>query len=92
MSNATNDRQQREIALIQFLHTIQRPDHPIEEIDEQRHLTESGLIDSLAVLQIIAYLEQTYEIDFRDQGIDPGDLTSVAAILYLIERRISGQP
>ena len=91
MREATNDRQQRKATLIQFLRTIQRPDHPIDDIDEHRHLTESGLIDSLAVLQIVAYLEQTYHIDFQDQGIDPGDLTSVASILGLIERKTAGQ-
>jgi acyl carrier protein len=91
MSKATNDRQRRKADLIQFLRTIQRPDQPIDDIDEDRHLTESGLIDSLAVLQIVAYLEQTYHIDFQDQGIDPGDLASVASILELIERKTAGQ-
>lgn len=91
MSKAADDRQQRKTALIRFLRTIQRPDRPIDDIEEDRHLTESGLIDSLAMLQIVAYLEQTYHIDFQDQGVDPGDLTSVASILELIEQKTAGQ-
>ena len=72
--------------LIHFLRTIQRPDFPLQEIDGELSLVESGLIDSLALLQIITYLEQTYDIDFREKGIDPGELRSVNAILEFIAR------
>ncbi|MBF8254507.1 MAG: Carrier domain-containing protein, partial [Deltaproteobacteria bacterium] len=55
-------------------------------IDGDLSLVESGLIDSLALLQIITYLEQAYGIDFREKGIDPGDLRSVNAILEFVTR------
>lgn len=80
------DREKEKTELIDFLRTIQRPDYPLDEIDENLGLTESGLIDSLALLQIITYLEQTYDMDFRERGIDPGELRSVSAILDLIVR------
>ena len=72
--------------LINFLRTIQRPDFPLQEIDGDLSLVQSGLIDSLALLQIITYLEQTYGIDFREKGIDPGELRSVNAILEFVAR------
>jgi len=78
--------ERRKTDLVDFLRTIQRPDFPLQEIDGDLSLVESGLIDSLALLQIITYLEQTYDIDFRETGIDPGDLRSVNAILELIAR------
>jgi len=81
------DREQNRKNLIAFLRTIQRPDFPLNEIDETLALTDSGLIDSLALLQIVTYLEQTYNMDFRETGIDPGDLRSVATILDLIARQ-----
>ena len=84
--NNVNDRPQRKAALIEFLRTIQRPDHPIDTIPEGQKLVESGLIDSLALLQIVSYLEETYRIDFREKGVNPADLGSVGAILDLIER------
>jgi len=49
-------------------------------------LVESGLIDSLALLQIVSYLEQTYSVDFSERGIDPDDLRSVRSIIELIVR------
>jgi len=79
------DRQQRKADLIKFLGTIQRPDYSIEEIDENQSLIESGLIDSLAVLQIVSYLEENHNINFLERGLDPGQLSSVGAILDLME-------
>lgn len=85
INKATMDRQQRKADLIHFLSTIQRPEFSIEDIDESQSLVESGFIDSLAVLQIISYLEETYNIDFRERGVDPGELSSIGAIMDLIE-------
>jgi acyl carrier protein len=47
---------------------------------------ESGLIDSLALLEIVAFLEEQYRIDFAAIGLEPAQLTSVSGILDLIER------
>jgi acyl carrier protein len=80
------DREQHKLNLIEFLRTIQRPDYPLDDIDEESSLVESGLIDSLALLQIVSYLEQTYRVDFNERGIDPEDLRSVNSILELIGR------
>ena len=78
--------EQRKTDLVSFLRTIQRPDFPLQEIAGDLSLVESGLIDSLALLQIITYLEQTYDMDFREKGIDPGELRSVNAILEFVAR------
>jgi acyl carrier protein len=80
------DRERHKLELIEFLRTIQRPDYPLDGIDEESSLVESGLIDSLALLQIVTYLEQAYHVDFNERGIDPEDLRSVNSILELIAR------
>jgi acyl carrier protein len=80
------DRQQHRAELIKFLRTIQRRNSAIQEIDDSQSLVESGLIDSLAALQIVSYLEEAYKVDFADNAIDPGDLRSVGTILDIIER------
>jgi len=82
------DRERKKEHLIEFLRTIQRPEFPLNEITEEMSLVDSGLVDSLALLQIITYLEDTYDLDFRDGGIKPGDLLSVGAILdFIAEKR-----
>lgn len=60
---------------------------PVESLDEHERLVASGLIDSLSILQIISYLENTYGIDFSSRGVDPEQLGSVGNILDLIEEQ-----
>jgi acyl carrier protein len=79
-------RDGRMCALLAFLRTIQKPGAPIEEVRDDVSLVEAGLIDSLAVLEIVSYLESTYGLDFAEAGIDPGDLTTIVGILDLVER------
>jgi len=73
--------------LMTFLDTIRRPQYSTDGVADHDSLVESGLIDSLAVLQIIMFLETNYGIDFAEGGIDPGELGSIKGILDLIERR-----
>ncbi len=83
--DVTMHREQLKADLIGFLSTIQRPDRPIEELDETESLVDSGLIDSLALLEIILYLERTHGVNFDGMGFDPDRIRSVAGILDLIE-------
>lgn len=82
--NAT--REQRKSDIYRFLHTIQKAGMPVESLGEHDRLVASGLIDSLAILQIVSYLESNYQIDFSIRGVDPEQLGSMANILDLIEQ------
>lgn len=73
--------------LLAFLDTIRRPDHPLAELSDDDHLVDVGLIDSLALLEIVTWLEREMGVDFRASGIDPGRLSSVASLLDLISER-----
>jgi acyl carrier protein len=79
-------RQQNKAELIKFLRCILWRDFPIEEIDDNQSLVESGLVDSLEARQIVVYLEQSCTSDLRDHAIDPRDLRSMATILDITER------
>jgi len=43
-------------------------------------------LDSLALVQVITYLEQNYGIRLADHDVEPDDLRSVDGVLSLIER------
>ena len=79
-------REERKEKLLGFLRTIQKAGLPIDNLGERDPLVASGLIDSLAILQIVTYLESTYDIDFALGGIDPEQLGSIGGILDLIEK------
>ncbi|MDG2170285.1 MAG: phosphopantetheine-binding protein [Opitutales bacterium] len=68
-----------------FLATITCPDVQTNSIDGNADLVEAGLIDSLAILQIVTFLEQEFEFDFAASGTDPGRLRSVDSILDLVQ-------
>jgi acyl carrier protein len=78
-------REQRKSELFRFLRTIQKAGLPVESLGERDRLVDSGLIDSLAILQIVSYLEEAYGIDFSIRGVDPEQLGSIGNILDLIE-------
>jgi acyl carrier protein len=79
-------RQRHRERVLEFLRTIQKPDRPLDTVAETDSLVESGLIDSLALLEIVAFLEEQYRIDFAAVGLEPEQLSSVSGILDLIER------
>jgi len=72
--------------LVRFLREIQKAGLPVENLSDSDELVASGLIDSLALLQIVTYLEEGYGIDFSDRGVDPEQLGSIGNILDLIEQ------
>lgn len=80
------DRETRRQALLGFLRTIQKAGRPVESLSDTDRLVASGLIDSLAILQIVTYLETTYGIDFSIRGVSPEELGSIGGILDLIEQ------
>lgn len=80
-----SDREQRLKHLQRFLQGIQKPNRPMESVGFDESLVESGLIDSLAIVQIVVYLEETYSLDFSARGLDPERLVSMASIVDLIE-------
>jgi acyl carrier protein len=79
-------RTQRLDALCQFLRTIQKPGKPVESLEPGDSLVASGLIDSMAIMQIVVYLEESYGIDFAASGFDPDRLATMDGIVDLIEQ------
>lgn len=73
-------------ALRQFLRTIQKPGVVVESLGLDDPLVASGLLDSLAIMQIVVYLEETYGIDFSASGFDPERLATMGSIVALIEQ------
>ena len=80
-----DDRQQRLQGLIDFLRTIQKPGKAIQSVGLDESLVTSGLIDSLAIIEIVMFLEKNYGIDFAASGLDPDRLATITGILGVIE-------
>ena len=72
--------------LLEFLDTICANDLAGLGIDEDVPFEESGLIDSLSMLEIVSFLETRFSIDFSQIGIDADNVGSITNILDLVER------
>jgi acyl carrier protein len=84
----TSTRQQRRQDLLRFLRTIQKPHLSIDGLSDAEGLVAVGLIDSLALLQLVTHLEDTYGIDFSVLGVDPERLGTIGGVLDLIEQEV----
>ncbi|MDI5964586.1 acyl carrier protein [Streptantibioticus silvisoli] len=62
------------------------PGTPVEELDSSYDLLENGVISSLELLRLIAWLSDRYDIPFADLEISPDDFRSVGAIEKVVTR------
>lgn len=54
---------------------------------DEESLLERGIVDSLGLLQILAFLEQEYHLTVQDGDIIPENFESVNAITGFVETR-----
>ena len=72
--------------LVSFLNTVTKPGFLVDGMDDDTNLVDAGIMDSLALIQIIFYLEQNHDLHLQSLGIDPGDLATINGIMSAIER------
>ncbi|SDS32543.1 acyl carrier protein [Actinoplanes derwentensis] len=75
----------RQFVIEEFL-----PDVPADQLTDDLDLMESGVVDSLGVLKLIAWVEDRFELVVDDTALDPDNFRSVDAIDAFIAR--SGVP
>lgn len=52
-------------------------------------LLEEGIIDSVAVLELILFLEETFAISIEDEEIIPDNLDSVNKLVIFVQSKLS---
>ncbi len=58
-------------------------------VNEKDSLLENGIIDSTGVLELIAFIEETYGIKVADEEVVPDNLDTILDITYFIQRKLS---
>lgn len=61
-----------------------------DEIREDESLIGKGYIDSLGIISLIAYIEETFNIKVNDSEIIPENFESVTNILSYINNKVAG--
>lgn len=63
------------------------PDSHSDDIPNDLDLLQSGILDSLAVLRLVAFIEDNFDIALEPDEIDPENLNSINAIDALIKEK-----
>ena len=56
-------------------------------LKDTESLLETGVIDSTGVLELIAFIEETYKIKVKDEELVPENLDSIANVSDFIRRK-----
>ena len=61
-----------------------------EGFDENASFLESGVIDSTGILELVTFLEETYQIRVEDEELVPENLGSIDAVTRYLQRKRNG--
>lgn len=64
----------------------------IENIGDDDALLETGIIDSMGILQFVDYLEAQYSIEIDDEEIVPDNFETIASVASLVNRKLGKNP
>jgi acyl carrier protein len=53
-------------------------------VKDEDSLLDSGIIDSLGILDLVAYLEKTFGIRVGDEELNPANFDSIAAVVRFV--------
>ena len=60
------------------------------EVSESDSLLEKGVIDSVAMVELVSFIEQTFQIRIHDEELMPENFDSLAAIGAFITAKSNG--
>lgn len=52
---------------------------------------ERGIVDSTGILEVVAFLEETYSLTIEDEELIPENLDSITNVVSFIERKLGTQ-
>lgn len=59
-----------------------------KSLDPDENLLEQGMIDSLGLMKLIAFMEKTFSIKITDQEIFPENFQSINSMVRLVEQKM----
>jgi len=59
-----------------------------ESLNENESLLEQGIIDSTGILELVSFVESTFDITVADDDIVPENFDSISNVVNYLERKI----
>lgn len=63
------------------------PARGVSEVGDHESLVDTGIVDSLGVFQLVAFLEERFAVGIADEDISADNFGSIDAIERLIARK-----
>ena len=60
-----------------------------EQLTEDTSFLEEGIIDSTGILELVFFLEETYDMKIEDDELIPENLDNLTNIAQFLERKLS---
>jgi acyl carrier protein len=64
------------------------PFGPVDDLSNDDSFLDRGIVDSTGVLELVAFLEETYGIAVEDEELVPANLDSINRLLRFLERKL----
>ena len=61
-------------------------------LGEDESLLGRGIVDSIGVLELVAFIERTFDVDVLDHEIVPANLDSLASVTSFVEGKRRQRP
>jgi acyl carrier protein len=56
-------------------------------LDDELLLLQTGIVDSLGVLDVVGFLEQTFQIKIDDEELTPDNFANVRSLVAFVESK-----
>jgi len=60
-----------------------------EDLADDESMLEKGIMDSTGVLELVAFLESTFEIKVEDEELIPQNLDSIVNVINYLEKKLA---
>jgi acyl carrier protein len=61
------------------------------ELNDETSFLDEGIIDSTGVMELVAFLEETFAIKLEDDEIIPDNFDSINKLIQFVQRKLAGK-
>lgn len=79
------------VKLIEFIKTDLARGKGISQLSETDDLVEAEVMDSLGIMKLILFLENTFSVKISDDDLTLENFSSIQSIYTLLESKMSGE-
>ncbi len=61
-----------------------------KSLDDAASFLETGVVDSTGIMEIVEFIEETFDLSIDDDELVPENLDSVERLTHFVTRKLSG--